>query len=78
MLVAVIATDKLSFTHPDLVNGDIVFTTYFYDVESTQGETTVTYYDSRHTVKDKTLENKFYQWTIEVDNGTPSIKLMEV
>jgi hypothetical protein len=75
---AVIATDKLSFTHPDLVNGDIVFTTYFYDKEGTLGETTVTYYDSRHTVKDKTLENKFYQWTIEVDNGTPSIKLVEV
>jgi hypothetical protein len=75
---AVISTDKLSFTHPNLTTNDIVFTTYFYDKEGTLGETTVTYYDSRHTVKDKTLENKFYQWTIEVDNGTPSIKLVEV
>jgi len=75
---AVISTDKLSFTHPDLVDGDIVFFTYFHDVESTQGELEVEYYDSRHTVKDKTLTNKFYQWKIEVDNGVPSIKLVEV
>ena len=42
---AVISTDKLSFTHPNLTENDIVFTTYFYDKEGTLGETTVTYYD---------------------------------
>src|SRR5690606_31488368 len=35
---AVIAEDKLSFTHPDLSEGDIVFFEYEYDVESTEGE----------------------------------------
>jgi hypothetical protein len=38
---AVIAEDKLSFTHPDLVDDDIVFFTYEYDRESTEGETEI-------------------------------------
>ena len=74
---AVISTDKLSFTHPDLADGDIVFFTYFYDRESTLGEVTLEYYDSRYTIKD-TANEKFYQWKIISTNGTPSIALVEV
>ena len=74
---AVISTDKLSFTHPDLADGDIVFFTYFYDREGTLGEVTLEYYDSRYTIKD-TANEKFYQWKIISTNGTPSIALVEV
>ena len=76
---AVIAEDKLSFTHPDLVEGDIVFFTYEYDRESTEGETEIEYYDSRYVIKGE--DDKFYQWEIEAKllEGiiTPSIKLVE-
>ncbi len=74
---AVIAEDGLSFTHPDLSNGDIVFFEYFYDVETTQGECIIEYYDSRYVIKDKTT-GQFYKWNVVVDNGTPSIELEEV
>jgi len=74
---AVIAEDKLSFTHPDLVDGDIVFFTYEYDRESTEGETEIEYYDSRYVVKDS-VTGKFYKWHITVANGVPSIELKEV
>lgn len=74
---AVIATDKLSFTHPSLVRDDIVFFTYFHNLESTIGETTIEYYDSRYTIKDKTT-GKFYKWNVVVDNGVASIELVEV
>jgi uncharacterized protein (DUF2147 family) len=72
-----VAADKLSFTHPNLVDGDIVFFTYFYERESTEGEFTGEYYDSRYTIKD-TANDKFYQWKISSTNGTPSIELVEV
>ena len=74
---AVIAEDKLSFTHPDLVDGDIVFYTYVYDKEGTEGETEIEYYDSRYVVKDS-VTGKFYKWHITVANGVPSIELKEV
>ena len=48
---AVIAENKLSFTHPDLVEGDIVFSHTEYDRESTE-ETEIEYYDSRYVIKD--------------------------
>jgi len=73
----VVAANKLSFTHPNLVDGDIVFFTYFYDREGTQGEFAGEYYDSRYVVKDS-VTDKFYKWSITVSNGTPSISLMEV
>ncbi len=74
---AVIAEDKLSFTHPDLVDGDIVFYTYVYDKEGTEGETEIEYYDSRFVVKDDVTE-KFYKWAVAVADGVPSIVLVEV
>jgi len=74
---AIIAEDKLSFTHPDLVDGDIVFFTYEYDRESTEGETEIEYYDSRYVIKDSVTE-KFYKWHIAVADGVPSIELVEV
>jgi hypothetical protein len=74
---AVIAEDKLSFTHPDLVEGDIVFFVYEYDQESTEGETEIEYYDSRYAIKDSVTE-KFYKWHIAVAEGVPSIELVEV
>lgn len=74
---AVISEDKLSFTHPDLVDGDIVFYTYEYDREGTEGETEIEYYDSRYVIKDS-VTGKFYKWQITVANGVPSIELEEV
>ena len=73
----VIAENQLSFTHPDLSEGDIVFFEYEYDVESTDGEAEVEFYDSRYVVKD-TETGKFYKWNIVVANGQPSIELVEV
>ena len=74
---AVVAGDGLSFTHPDLTADDIVFFTYFYANESTEGEMTLSYYDSRYTITD-TANEKFYQWKISSTNGVASIALVEV
>ena len=74
---AEISEDKLSFTHPELNAGDIVFFEYEYDVESTDGEAEVEYYDSRYVVKDD-VTGKFYKWNVKVSNGTPTIELVEV
>ena len=63
MSETVIAGDKLSFTHPDLEAGDIVFFVYEYDRESTVGETEIEYYDSRYVIKGE--DDKFYQWEME-------------
>lgn len=74
---AIIAGDKLSFTHPYLADGDIVFVTYFYDREGTQGETTIEFYDSRHTLKDS-VTGKFYKVVPTVANGVLTNTLVEV
>jgi len=74
---AVISDDGLSFTHPDLEEGDMVFFDYYYDVESTEGEVEVEYYDSRYIVEDS-VTGKFYKWSISVENGVPSVQLEEV
>lgn len=77
---AVIAEDKLSFTHPDLTRGDIVFFVYEHGAEGTIPETEISYYDSRYVIRGE--DDKFYQWEIEAKlvEGviTPSIKLVEV
>lgn len=74
---AVIAEDKLSFTHPGLVAGDIVFFTYEYNKEGTIPEAEIEYYDSRVVVQDS-VNGKFYKWAVAVANGVPSITLTEV
>lgn len=74
---AVIAVGGLSFTHPNLTADDIVFFTYLCANESTEGEMTLSYYDSRYTIKD-TANEKFYQWKISSTNGVASIALTEV
>jgi hypothetical protein len=77
---AVIAEDKLSFTHPGLTEGDIVFFVYEHGAEGTIPETEISYYDSRYVIKGE--DDKFYKWEIEAKlvEGviTPSIKLVEV
>ena len=75
--LAAINEDKKSFTHPGLTDKDMVFVDYYYDVESTLGETTIEYYDSRHTIKD-TANDKFYKWDIKSTNGVPTVALTEV
>ncbi len=65
---AVIAADGLSFTHPQLASGDIVFFTYFHNVESTQAETTIEYYDSRYVFID-TVTGKYYKVVRTIENG---------
>jgi hypothetical protein len=74
---AVISSDGLSFTHPALANGDIVFFIYEYSKESTIPEMTVEYYDSRFVVKDS-VTGKFYHWNLVVANGQWDIQLTEV
>lgn len=74
---AVIAEDKLSFTHPDLTSGDIVFFVYEHGAEGTIPETEISYYDSRYVIKDS-VTGKFYKWHIAVADGVPSIELVEV
>jgi hypothetical protein len=74
---AVIAEDRLSFTHEDLSDGDIVFFTYYHSVTGTQPKISATYYDSRYTVKDS-VNGKFYRWKIGVANGIPSLTVEEV
>lgn len=73
----VVSEDKLSFTHPSLVDGDIVFFTYFYDKESTLGETEIEYYDSRHTIKDD-VTGKFYKIVPKISDGVLTNELVEV
>jgi hypothetical protein len=74
---AVIAIDGLSFTHPDLADGDLVMFTYAYDLESTVGKMTLTHYDSRYVIAD-TANGKFYKHKIVSTNGVPTIELEEV
>ena len=52
-----------------LTDGDIVFFAYFYDTESTVGETALTYYD-RYVIKNED-DGKFYQWAIKARNAHP-------
>ena len=47
---AVIAGNKLSFTHASLTDGDIVFFVYEYDLEGLPAEMQLTYYDARYPV----------------------------
>ncbi len=74
---AVIASDRLSFTHPNLSKDDIAAFNYFYDKEGTEGEMTVEFYDSRYVIADS-ANGKVYQWKITATNGVPSISLVEV
>ena len=72
-----VSEDSLVFTHPDLTDGDIVFFTYYYDVESTLGETTLEYYDSRYVLKDD-VTGKFYKVVQKVSDGELVNELVEV
>lgn len=73
----IINEDKKSFTHPELEDGDIVFFTYFHNVEGTQGELSLEYYDSRHVLKD-TVTSKFYKIIQTVADGVLTDTLVEV
>ena len=73
----IINEDKKSFTHPELVSGDIVFFTYFHNVEGTQGELSLEYYDSRHVLKDS-VTGKFYKVVPTVADGVLTNGLVEV
>ena len=74
---ATIAENKLSFTHPGLVDGDIVFFTYFHSVEGTQGKLSLTYYDSRYVLKDS-VTDKYYKVVPTVADGVLTNTLVEV
>lgn len=74
---AVIAGDKLSFTHPSLQSGDLVLFTYAFDKESTNGNITATFYDS-NVVKIDTVTGKAYKITDVVTNGILTRTLTEV
>jgi len=74
---AVIAADKLSFTHPSLASGDLVLFTYAYSKESTNGNITATFYDS-NVVKIDTVTGKAYKINEVVTNGVLTRTLTEV
>ncbi len=74
---AVIAGDGLSFTHPDLADGDLVLFTYAFDKESTNGNITASFYDS-NVVKIDTITGKAYKITDVVTNGVLTRTLTEV
>jgi len=74
---AVIAGDKLSFTHPSLQSGDLVLFTYAFDKESTNGNITATFYDS-NVVKIDTVTGKAYRINEVVTNGVLTRTLTEV
>lgn len=74
---AVISGDRLSFTHPDLQDGDLVFFTYYYPAHFPVPGLAAEFYDSRYVVQDS-VTGKHYAWTVAVANGTPSIQLTEV
>lgn len=65
---AVIASGGLSFTHPDLVSGDLVMFTYAYNKESIGRSMTLTHYDNRY-VKVDTANGKTYRIDFVVTNG---------
>lgn len=74
---AVIAGDKLSFTHPSLQSGDLVLFTYSFAKESTNGNITATFYDS-NVVKIDTVTGKAYRINEVVTNGVLTRTLTEV
>ncbi len=74
---ATISSGGLSFTHPNLVNGDIVFFTYSFKNDAPEGNKAINYYDSRYVIKDS-VTGKFYQWGITVASGVPAFDLVEV
>ncbi len=74
---AVVASDGLSFTHPDLTSGDLVLFTYGFDKESTNGNITATFYDS-NVVKIDTVTGKAYRINEVVTNGVLTRTLTEV
>lgn len=74
---AVIAGNGLSFTHPDLVSGDLVMFTYAYNKESIRRSMTLTHYDSRF-VKADTANGKVYRIVPVVTNGVVSWTAVEV
>jgi hypothetical protein len=65
---AVIAGNGLSFTHPNLANGDLVMFTYAYNRESIGRSMTLTHYDNRFTQTD-TANGKVYTWKPVITNG---------
>jgi len=74
---AVISSDKLSFTHPNLAIGNLVFFTYFFDQEKVNGKLTVNSYNNAN-VKLDTTNGKYYKVEYTVTNGVPTLKATEV
>ena len=74
---AVIASDGLSFTHPNLASGNLVLLTYAFDKESTNGNITATFYDS-NVVKIDTVTGKAYRINEVITNGVLTRTLTEV
>lgn len=66
----VINANKLSFTHPTLVAGDIVYFTYFH--LGMFGNSVIVYMDNKFVVQDS-VTNEWKKWGIELNNGVFSI-----
>lgn len=63
---AVIAGDKLSFTHPNLTANDIVFFVYTY-ANGINGNSVITFYDNKFVVV--APNGTVYRWQVAVDNA---------
>ncbi|WP_423189418.1 BppU family phage baseplate upper protein [Alkalibacterium sp. f15] len=60
--------------HPELVDGDLVFFTYEFLSTGPNGAKTLSFYDSRYTIKDS-VTGAFFKWKITVANGVPKIEV---
>jgi len=65
---AVVSLDKLSFTHPNLVNGDVIVFEYLYEYAGINGQAEVEYLDNQFVIAD-TANGKFYKYKPVITNG---------
>lgn len=71
-----VITDN-SFTHPDLSDGDLIFLTYEFKAPGPNGNKSLSFYDSRYTIKDD-VTGQFYKWKVSVENGVPKLEVEDV
>ncbi len=75
--LAQIAPDGLSFTHPELSDGDLVLFTYFFATEGPNGKLTASFYNSNQ-VRIDPVTGKAYKKDWAVNNGVITETLIEV
>lgn len=69
---AVIAGDGLSFTHPDLALGDVVYFTYFYQDPNSYGDTIIYYFENTMVIQDS-VTGEWKKWSVTLTDGVFAI-----